>query len=133
MNAGHTTKKKWHDNNINSVRQAFTSGLTTGLKEPSGKGKRLIVLDAGSEEGFVPNCSLVFTAKKGEGDYHEEMDGERFEKWFRNQQLPNIPQESVIVMDNASYHSVKEEKIPNTGTRKVDIDLSHKQTCKKQL
>ena len=37
------------------------------------------------------------------------MNMERFEDWFQNQLLhvhvPNIPDHSIIVMDNASYHS----------------------------
>lgn len=41
------------------------------------------------------------------GDYHEEVDGTRFERWF-DAVLPQLPQGSVTVMDNASYHSQKE-------------------------
>ena len=35
------------------------------------------------------------------------MNVERFEEWFHNQLLhvPNIADHSIIVMDNASYHS----------------------------
>jgi transposase len=35
--------------------------------------------------------------------------------------LENISVESVIVMDNALYHSCKSKKCPNSSTRKVDI------------
>jgi hypothetical protein len=35
--------------------------------------------------------------------------------------LENISVESVIVMDNALYHSCKSKKCPNSSTRKADI------------
>lgn len=62
----------------------------------------------------------MFDAKKGDGDYHSEMDAHNFEKWF-SKFLPNIEKDAVIVMDNAPYHSRKLEKVPTTATRKKDI------------
>lgn len=104
-----------------SRQDAFRQGLSTGLRAPSGKGGRLIVLHAGSAEGFVDGAALVFRAKKGAGDYHAEMDAARFQKWFVEQLLPNIKPRSVIVMDNASYHSAQVEKVPSSSSRKADI------------
>jgi predicted O-methyltransferase YrrM len=49
------------------------------------------------------------------------MDSKRFEKWFQDQLLPNIRPGSVIVMDNAAYHSRKSELLPTTAWRKEDI------------
>lgn len=107
---------------MSSREDAFRKGLTTGLRAPSGKGGRLIVLHAGSENGFVDGASLVFRAKKSvTSDYHSEMDGPRFERLFKEQLLPNIEPRSVIVMDNASYHSVQLEKVPSTSSRKAEI------------
>lgn len=37
VNAGHTTSKVWIDETVTSSRQAFLDGLSTGLKNPSGK------------------------------------------------------------------------------------------------
>ncbi|XP_040063883.1 uncharacterized protein LOC120838169 [Ixodes scapularis] len=91
-------------------------GLTTGLKQPSGKGQRLIVTHIGSEDGSVPGCLDVFRGKKT-GDYHEEMDGPRFEKWF-DDVLQKLPTGSAIVMDNAPYHSRRLEAVPTTSSRK---------------
>lgn len=59
MNAGETTSKTWVDKIVNSSRDAFLRGLTTGQTEPSGKGKRLIV-HIGSSEGFVVGGHLCF-------------------------------------------------------------------------
>lgn len=119
INAAHTKKKCWMDETVTSSRQAFLAGLSTGLKNPSGKGKRLIICHIGSEDGFVPDGLWIFESKKS-GDYHEEMNGESFEKWF-SKILPKLEENSVIVMDNASYHSRKIEKIPTSTTKKAEI------------
>lgn len=121
VNVGHTISKIWKDKTINTPKDAFLAGLTTGLKEPTERGPRFVIVHAGSERGFVKNGQLVFLAKKGTNDYHDEMDSQRFENWFQNNLLPNLEPETVIVMDNASYHSRKLEKIPNTKSLKEDI------------
>ncbi|XP_033231997.1 uncharacterized protein LOC117182981 [Belonocnema kinseyi] len=41
------------------------------------------------------------------------MYGDNFKQWFVKI-LPSLDDNCVIVMDNAPYHSVKEEKVPNT-------------------
>lgn len=121
LNEGHTVSKVWQDMNIRSNRQAFMEGFSSGLKAPSGKGRRLIIAHIGSEEGFVEGGLLSFQSKKTV-DYHEEMDGNRFETWFRSI-LTKVTPGSVIVMDNASYHSRRLEQIPTSASRKrVIID-----------
>ncbi|CAH2100294.1 unnamed protein product [Euphydryas editha] len=78
----HTKSKVWQDLSIQSTREARREGLSTGLKAPSGKGKRLIILHIGSEDGFLNGGELIFASKKGEGDYHQEMNAKMFEEWF---------------------------------------------------
>ncbi|XP_047106157.1 uncharacterized protein LOC124775364 [Schistocerca piceifrons] len=56
VNARHTRSYVWVDDTINSSKQAFLSGLSTGSKEPSGKGKRLIIAYIGSKPGFAEGC-----------------------------------------------------------------------------
>ena len=121
MNAGHVTSKIWIDTQVESRRQAFNTGLTTGLKGPTGKGSRLIITHAGSKDGFVNGAEMVFQAKKPEGDYHGEMNAACYENWFKEQLIPNIPPNSVIIMDNASYHSSQIELLPRRGWRKAAI------------
>ena len=120
VNAGHTMTNVWQDSTIKSRRQAFVNGVTTGLKAPSGKGGRVIVVHCGNENGFVNGAGLVFRAKKSNGDYHQEMDGKRFENWFESL-LPKLDSNSVIVLDNASYHTVRMENIPTLSWKKIDI------------
>ncbi|KAE9543722.1 hypothetical protein AGLY_002118 [Aphis glycines] len=50
VNAGETCNKVWMDKTIKSHTDAFLKGLSTGPKNPTGKGKRLIVVHIGSAE-----------------------------------------------------------------------------------
>lgn len=79
------------------------------VNKPAGKGIRLIVINAITIDGWVNNAQLVFEAKKKSGDYHGQMDWGNFSKWFIEQLLPNIPRNSIIIMDNASYHNTTEK------------------------
>ncbi|KAH9627806.1 hypothetical protein HF086_000191 [Spodoptera exigua] len=91
----HTVKKTWVDKKVTSSRQAFLEGLTTGLKNPSGKGKRLIISHIGSEEGFLEEGLMIFEAKKNCEDYHDEMNAVCFEKWFAGV-LPKLRPNSIV-------------------------------------
>lgn len=75
------------------------------VQKPTGKGERMIILNAITEDGWVPNAKRTFKSTKKTGDYHGQMNHELFAKWFEEQLLPNIPSESLIIMDNASYHN----------------------------
>ncbi|XP_063993748.1 uncharacterized protein LOC135171260 [Diachasmimorpha longicaudata] len=89
--------KEWQDSDVRShtVRNDST-------------GDRYLICNAGGRSGFVPECSLFYrTAVKPrpDDDYHGDMNGELFQKWFTERLVPNIREPSIIVMDNASYHS----------------------------
>ena len=109
INQNHSRKCIWQD-----------SSKKGGLKIPLGKGSRLIVCHAGSARyGFIEGADLVFQSKSSV-DYHQEMNSEVFKEWFVNM-LRSLEEGSVIVMDNASYHSTFKEKIPGSKTKKADI------------
>jgi len=92
------------------------------VNKPAGKGERLIVVNAITSDGWVKNARLVFEAKKRTGDYHGQMDWGNFSKWFTEQLLPNIPENSIIIMDNASYHNTTEEStFPKSNARKESL------------
>ena len=61
VNAGHTVSKCWQTNQM-------------GLLLPFNKGERMILLHAGSKNGFISGAKLVFKAKSTTGDYHSEMN-----------------------------------------------------------
>ncbi len=76
------------------------------IQKPTGKGQRLIMINAMTHNGWVPGARVVFKSTRKTGDYHGQMNGELFRKWFIEQLLPNIPNHALIVMDNATYHNV---------------------------
>ncbi|XP_063215982.1 uncharacterized protein LOC134532923 isoform X2 [Bacillus rossius redtenbacheri] len=53
-------------------------------------------------------------------DYHGEMNGETFLMWFEDM-LVHLEEPSVIIMDNASYHSTQVEKTPTTNWTKAAL------------
>ncbi len=89
------------------------------VNKPSGKGPRVIVVHAITVNGWVNNAQLVFDANRRTGDYHGQMNWDNFSKWFKTQLLPNIPDNSIIILDNARYHNVfSEDAFPVPATRK---------------
>lgn len=92
------------------------------VNKPSGKGPRFIIVHAITKDGWVDGAELVFEAKKRSGDYHGQMDWENFSKWITHQLLPNIPPNSLIIMDNAKYHNVLvDEAFPSSKTTKEQM------------
>jgi transposase len=84
------------------------------VQKPTGKGERLIIMNAITRDGWVPHAKVVFKSTKKTGDYHGQMNWELFKKWFVESLIPNIPDNSIIVMDNAPYHNVLSEHSPPT-------------------
>lgn len=102
-------RRSWQDDTLNTIRKKTSEGV------------RYIILHAGSDEGFVKNASLIFKSGSKSGDYHDSMNCANFEKWFEQQLLPNLEEPSLIIMDNASYHSGLIEKIPNQSWTKQSL------------
>jgi hypothetical protein len=111
INAGHTITKCW------------TDGSAQGLLAPISKGRRLIIVHAGGEMGFVPNALLIFKSgcKSKSSDYHDDMNAENYERWLKEKLIPNLPQNSVVVTDNASYHNVQLNRAPTSVSRKLEM------------
>jgi len=63
-------------------------------------------MNAITKDGWVPGAKVIFKSTRKTGDYHGQMNQEMFTKWFKKKLLPNIPDNSLIIMDNASYHNV---------------------------
>ncbi|KAF0760267.1 Uncharacterized protein FWK35_00006119 [Aphis craccivora] len=93
-----------------------------GLKVPTGKGGRLIVCHAGcARYGFIEGSKLVFRSNSGNTmDYPDQMNGEVFKQWFIKL-LNNLEDPSVIVMDNAPYHSTFKETYPKNNWRRLTM------------
>ncbi|KAL4153945.1 hypothetical protein QTP88_001778 [Uroleucon formosanum] len=71
--------------------------------------------------GFIPNSKLVFRSNTGNStDYHSQMNSELFKSWF-TQMLNNLEEPSVIIMNNASYHSTLIDNYPKSNAKKADV------------
>ncbi|XP_063237876.1 uncharacterized protein LOC134539624 [Bacillus rossius redtenbacheri] len=82
---------------------------------------RLIVLNTGLRNGFLPGACVVYKASATVGDYHRQMNSVNFEKWLSEKVLPNLPPASIVVMDNAPYHSKQVDKPPSKYDVKREI------------
>jgi transposase len=92
------------------------------VQKPTGKGDRLIIMNAITINGWVPGAKLVFKSTKKTGDYHGQVNWELFRKWFTEMLIPNIPDNSLIIMDNAPYHntlSVNSAPLPTCSKAKI--------------
>ncbi|KAJ4430480.1 hypothetical protein ANN_22696 [Periplaneta americana] len=77
----------------NGQKQAFLSELTTGLKNPTGEVRRLILLHIVSEDSFVEGREFIVKSKKMV-DYHEEMSGDVFINLFKGI-LPSLASNKI--------------------------------------
>lgn len=93
-------------------RKSWQDGTKATSSTKTGDGDRYIIVHAGSNEGFIKNASLIFKGNKKTGDYHNNMNQENFENWFKTQLIPSLEEPSLLIMDNASYHSRYVEVIP---------------------
>lgn len=82
---------------------------------------RLIVLHAGNSDGFIDGAGLVFPSATTTGDYHGEMNRANYLQWFEYQLLHQLECPSVIVLDNASYHTTILNKPPTASSTKADV------------
>ena len=65
----------WMKHGLTKITAQIICGFRMMGLIPSGKGKRVIVLPAGTRsEGLIDGCDLVFLAKSKDGDYHQEMN-----------------------------------------------------------
>ncbi|XP_046145849.1 uncharacterized protein LOC123989194 [Osmia bicornis bicornis] len=127
----------WVDNTL-SFSKCWQSNEEIGVLKNNSSSHRYIIVHAGGEGEFVKGAALIFKARSTTGDYHGQMNALNFEKWVSEKLLPNIPSQSVIVMDNAPYHTVQINKPPTAYGKKSDMikwleenNIQHTATMKK--
>lgn len=49
------------------------------------------------------------------------MNFSNYIKWLNNELIPNLPDKSLLVLDNASYHNILGEKHTTSGTTKSEM------------
>ncbi len=100
VNCGLTAKRGWFDTKIKTAKQAFFEGKSLGHPRTTGKGRRLIIAGVMSEDGFVPDTTLLWESGHKDPllDYHGEMNHLVFEEWLQKEVLPRLEQNSVLVI-----------------------------------
>lgn len=109
INSDHHQKNSWSDN------------TDKGARVPVSKGPRIIVVHAGSEEGFVDDALLTYIPNKKADDYNDNMNYDNYLKYVEEKLILNLPGKSVFVIDNAPYHNKQVELAPTTAWRKDNI------------
>ncbi|KAJ8736946.1 hypothetical protein PYW07_000217 [Mythimna separata] len=111
INAGHHASKCWQ------------SSSEPGIHADIGKGRRLVILHAGCRNGLLDldDALTIFKSDARTGDYHGDMSGPTFYKWVDEKLKDKLLPNSVVVMDNASYHSVQVEKKPTISSLKSEM------------
>jgi hypothetical protein len=117
--AGDTVKYGWADLFIDKYPQLVRAdpALHRGIDELTKNG-RLLILHAVTEEGLLPGCARYINTSGASEDYKGDMNTAKFVAWFRDALCKNraIKQgKCVIVLDNASIHNAKSERIPTWG------------------
>lgn len=108
--------QNWH-----VTKCCTTLNGSVGLKQKIGKGARFTIVHAGGKDGFVPGSLLLFRSGHSNKESSESITHQCFQSWFQTQLLPYIPANSVIVMDNASYHSEFSNRMPIVNSKKSEI------------
>lgn len=111
MNQNHTQNYIWQN-----------SECKDEFKVPTGKRGRIIISHAGSSSfGFVNDSKLLFRCNSDSSkDYHSQMNFLVFKDGFI-QMLNNLEKSCVIVMDNASYHSVHVDNYPRSNDKIINV------------
>lgn len=99
----------------NSLSKYRQSSDHVGVPKTSAAGLRWNIAHAGAENGFIDGAFLMFEAKSKPG-YQEHMNSETFTMWLNHQLLPNIPENCLVVIDDAPCN-----KPPNMGHKKCEI------------
>jgi transposase len=131
VNANHARKMTWYSPVATEKNEVVRS---------TGKGKRLVLLHAFTKDGWLTHDSsihndradqlsfsseLIYEAEKGDGDYHDNMNGSIYMQWLNNRLLvafnKRYPrQKMVLVLDNASYHHVRGDDWINIHTMRKE-------------
>ncbi|CAG4943652.1 unnamed protein product [Parnassius apollo] len=109
VNSSHTSNMCWQ------------SESEPGIYADIGKGRRLVIVHGGSRDGLVNGALTIFKSDSKCGDYHGDMNATNFHNWVSHKLKNKLAPNSVVVMDNASYHCVQVKKKPTMSSLKRDM------------
>ena len=91
-------------------------------QQPPGQGERLILMPAMTKHGWRPHAQWVFKSTRKTGDDHGQMHHALCRRWCSEPWLPNMPQHSLILRDNApSPHARSLHSAPTARGQKEEI------------
>lgn len=84
--------------------------------------KRILILHVGGSNGWVSKALLLsaINIKNCSVNYHKDLNSVIFKTWFQEQLLSSLPDNTVIMMNNASYYSKQINKNLTTSTKKAE-------------
>jgi hypothetical protein len=92
------------------------------VPKPTGKGERLISMQAMTKNGWRPTATLGCKSTRTTGADHGPRPHELLSKWCSAPWLPTIPQPSLILMDKApSHHGLSPHSAPTARGKKAEI------------
>lgn len=105
------------------TKKCWQSEEESGMLVSESAGKRFIIAHAGSVNGFVEDALLIFRSSSQSADYHDDMNSTNFFKWMSEKVVPNLPEKSLVVMDNAPYHCTQINKSPTMANMKSEMQV----------
>lgn len=109
------------EESTDNPREPGANGIAARSNDSSSKDGHLVIIDVGSEDGFLDGAGCIFTSDAKYEDFLGDMNGGKFEDWFIDDLLYRLPPSSVIVMDNALYHNRQTDKPPTSASLKKDM------------
>lgn len=82
---------------------------------------RWLLMHAGGDMGFIKEAEWLHKTEANNTEHRDEISKERFIKWLKETLIPNLPQNSIVVLDNAPYHSAVQEKKPKCYSRRSEM------------
>jgi hypothetical protein len=97
------------DSNL-TFKTCWQTDEVKGVLADGSEKNRLIVVNAGSEDGFATGAQLMYKAGSVIGDYHGQMNSNNFEKQVQYKLIPNLPKKVSGRFDNEPYHCTLVDK-----------------------
>ncbi|XP_045495965.1 uncharacterized protein LOC123694545 [Colias croceus] len=101
----------------------WQTSTVSGIKKNYSAKPCWIITHAGGEDGFIDGALFMFKSELKTGDNQDTLNSGVFINWINESLIPNIPKNSIIVMDNAPYHNMEYSKPPNMTAKKEEMQL----------
>lgn len=92
-----------------------------GQTTPVSKGQRLVIIYAGSDTGLILNVLIMWRPSVSARNYPNQINWHNYKKWLEEKLIPNLKSNSILVLDNTSYHCSLDERRPTSNFRKADM------------